>query len=70
MYCNKWGITVNPEKLVVMVCKKCTRPENDIFIYNVQILKIVNKFIYLGVTISSNGSLFQAQKSLYEQALN
>jgi hypothetical protein len=69
MYCHEWGITVNPEKSVVMICKKGTRQENDVFMYNDQILKCVNKFTYLGVSVSSNGSLFQAQKSLSEQAL-
>ena len=35
--------------------------------YNCKRLNVVAKFTYLGVTISSNGSFYQAQKSLADQ---
>ena len=59
VYCNKWGIHVNVDKTVAMTFE---------FYYNNQKLKNVNKFTYLGVTLSSNGKFYQAQKSLTNQA--
>ena len=64
IYCNKWGITVNTDKTVVMVFKQGTRfQEADVY-YNNYRLKSVSKFTYLGVTVSFNGKFFQTQKSL------
>ena len=67
-YCVKWGISVNVEKTVVMIFKTGPRQENIQFYYNGKRLNNVSKFSYLGVTLSSNGSFYQAQKSLSEQA--
>ena len=67
-YCVKWGISVNVEKTVVMIFKTGPRQENLQFYYNGKRLNNVSKFSYLGVTLSSNGSFYQAQKSLSEQA--
>ena len=66
-YCTKWGITVNTDKTVVMVFKLGNRAENIDMYYNGKLLNVVAKFTYLGVTISSNGSFYQAQKSLADQ---
>lgn len=68
-YCRKWGVTVNIDKTVIMICKKGNRQENVDFFYNNNKLKNVNKFTYLGVTLSSNGSFYQSQKSLSAQAM-
>ena len=51
-----------------MVCKKGRNVENVESIYDNHVLKQVNKFTYLGVTLSANGCFYQAQKSLSEQA--
>ena len=67
-YCVKWGISVNVEKTIVMIFKTGPRQENIQFYYNGKRLNNVSKFSYLGVTLSSNGSFYQAQKSLSEQA--
>ena len=67
-YCDKWGISVNLDKTVVMVCKKGRNVENVELICDNHVLKQVNKFTYLGVTLSANGCFYQAQKSLSEQA--
>ena len=66
-YCTKWGITVNTDKTVVMVFKQGNRVENIDMYYNGKRLHVVAKFTYLGVTLSSNGSFYQAQKSLADQ---
>jgi hypothetical protein len=68
-YCMKWGITVNIEKTVVMVFKSGNRHENIQIYYNNSLLKNVQTFTYLGVTLSSNGNFYQAQKALSNQAL-
>lgn len=68
-YCNIWGISVNIDKSFVMVCKKGNRIENVNLLYDGHKLDAVNKFIYLGITLSQNGTYLQAQKKLSEQAL-
>ena len=67
-YCDKWGISVNLDKTVVMVCKKGRNVKNVELIYDNHVLNQVNKCTYLGVTLSANGCFYQAQESLSEQA--
>ena len=67
-YCDKWGISVNVDKTVVMVFKAGPRQEKVQFYYNGKRLNKVSKCSYLGVTLACNGSFYQAQKSLSEQA--
>jgi len=69
-YCNEWGITVNTDKTICMVFKKCNRVEQfDMFYNNNNRLTVVQKFTYLVVTLSSNGLFYQAQKALANQSL-
>mgnify|MGYP000444020768 CR=1 FL=1 len=68
-YCNEWGITVNTDKTVCMVFRKCNRVEQFDMFYNNTRLTVVQKFTYLGVTLSSNGLFYQAQKALANQSL-
>ena len=68
VYCSKWDITVNTKKTVGMVFKLGTRKENVELFYNNTKLDIVNKFTYLGVTLSSTGKCYQSQKALADQA--
>ena len=52
-----------------MVFKKCNRVvQFDMFCNNNR-LTDVQKFTYLGVTLSSNGFFYQAQKALANQSL-
>ena len=67
-YCDKWGSSVYVDKTVVMVFKVGPRQEKVQFYYNGVRLNNVSKFSYLGVTSACNGSFYQAQKSLSEQA--
>jgi hypothetical protein len=63
-----WGITVNTDKRFVMICKKGKRPENvDLYLDRIK-LNVVQKLTYLGGTLSQNGTCYQAQKQLSEQA--
>jgi len=60
---------VNTDKTVYMVFKKCNIVEQcDMFCNNTR-LTVVQKFTYLGITLSSNGLFYQAQKTLANQSL-
>ena len=52
IYCNKWGITVNTDKMVVMAFKQGTRFQEAEVYYDNHRLKSVSKFTYLGVAVS------------------
>ena len=68
-YCDKWGLTVNISKTVVMVCKN-GRPSQDAEIYyDGRKLATVTNFSYLGVSLFYNGKFHVTQKKLSEQAL-
>ncbi len=46
-YCNAWGVSVNTDKTVVMICKKGNVPSNSTeVLYNGIKLNIVEKFTY------------------------
>lgn len=63
-YCiDYWRTEVNTSKTVVMVCGKSNRTQQENLHYNNIRLNLVNKFTYLGVTITSNG-IFSKLKSL------
>ena len=68
-YCNEWGITVNTDKTVCMVFRKCNRVEQFDMFYNNNRLTVVQKFTYLVVTLSSNGLFYQAQNVLTYQSI-
>ena len=50
-----------------MVFKQGNRPEELDIYYNGKRLNVVTKFSYLGVTLSCNGSFYQAQKAVSER---
>ena len=68
-YCLKWNVNVNINKTVALTFKKRCRMENVDIYYNNERLKNVGKFTYLGVTLSANGKVYQAQKTLSKQAM-
>ena len=68
IYCKKWNITVNTDKTKAMLFKLSIRPEKLNNYFDETLLESVRNFIYLSVNISSNGTFFQAQKHLSEQA--
>ena len=51
-----------------MVCRCSNRSEHIDIYYDNERLEVVDTFIYLGVNLSSNASLYKAQKHLSEQA--
>ena len=61
----KYCITVNTKKTVVMVCTSGNRKANIDIVYNNTKLEVVNKFNYLGVTLSSNELFLSGTQILF-----
>ena len=56
-YCDKWKLQINAEKTKVLIFSNRIFNRDDIgFTIGGKNIEIVNKFKYLGVTISHNGS--------------
>jgi len=60
--------SVNTDGIVCMLFKKCNRVQ-QFTMFNTTRLTVVQKFTYLGVTLSSNGLFYHAQKALANQSL-
>ena len=74
-YCQKWKLTVNIDKTKVMVFRKGgILPRNLSFTFQGNMIEIVNKFVYLGISFSTGGSFTETQKpyqdKLLKQSLN
>ena len=68
-YCLTWKLKVNVAKTKVMIFKKGGSIPNGIaFYYNGEPIEIVNRFCYLGVVVTTGGSLSTAQSTLAGQA--
>ena len=69
-YCRKWNLTVNVEKIKIVVFRKGGMlGQNDKWFYVENELEIVNSFAYLGVVFSSGGSFIPNTKTLSGKAL-
>ena len=69
-YCQKWKLTVNIDKTKVMVFRKGgILPRNLSFTFQGNMIEIVNKFIYLGISFSTGSSFTETHKTLSGQAL-
>ena len=69
-YCQKWKLTVNIDKTKVMVFRKGgILPRNLSFTFQGNMIEIVNKFVYLGISFSTGGSFTETHKTLSGQAL-
>ena len=71
-YCQRWRLTVNPNKSKIILFRKGgVLPQDLVFRYGDINLEIVSKFIYLGIVFTTGGLSRQAQKSnlLYEKVL-
>lgn len=54
-YCSKWKLHVNVEKLKVLILDSNGKSCTDKPTYNENLLKIVLKYCYLGLTLKCNG---------------
>lgn len=68
-YCKKWSLEVNLKKTKCLIFNsRGTIPKLDILYEGVK-LENVNKYTYLGVTMSASGSFIEARKDLYGKGL-
>ena len=67
-YCSKWKLSINTDKSKIIVFKKGNHPIREIWHYGDIILTTCNKMKYLGNMFASNGSFYQTQLTLSEQA--
>ena len=64
--CKTWKMKVNTTKTKVMIFRKgSTIPRNIKFYYDDHELEIVKHFTYLGIVLTSGGSLATAQNTLW-----
>ena len=64
-YCQKWKLKVNEDKTKIL-CFTKKRKNQPVFFYNNQKLENVKDFVYLGVTLTTNGI---SQKSVEARVL-
>jgi hypothetical protein len=65
IYCRKWNIEVNTDKTKVVVFRNSWRLVNDHFFYDNMELKIVDYYVYLGMSLHFNGKFLQTEKNDY-----
>ena len=68
-YCQRWRLTVNPNKSKIIIFRKGgVLPQDIVFRYGDINLEIVSKFTYLGIVFTTGGSFAEAQSTLSGQA--
>jgi hypothetical protein len=69
-YCNMWSLQVNPAKTkIVVFCKNVRGIRNaPNFIFEGNMLEVVDSFSYLGVKFSYNGKFTKTKEYLLQQA--
>ena len=64
-YCQRWKLTVNTDKTKVLIFRKGGNlPRNLSFSFQGSNIKIVNKFVYLGIIFFTGGSFNETYKTL------
>ena len=67
-FCETWQLNVKVQKSKIMVFSPLGRvPKNFYFKIKGQDMEIVQKFCYLGITISSTGSFHYTKKNLHDK---
>ena len=69
-YCQRWKLTVNTDKTKIMIFRKGGNlPRNLTFTFQGNVIEIVSKFVYLGITFSTGGAFTETHKTLSGQGL-
>ena len=67
-YSREWGLEVNIRKTKVMVFRKGGRVRNfEQWVYNGQILEIIDRFTYIGILLYYNNRFWMAEKQISDQ---
>ena len=71
LYCNEWGLKVNPLKTNVLIFNKNfnSKIKNMRFSIDSNPITVTNSYCYLGVEISNTGSFVKTTDILYKKAL-
>ena len=67
-YCNKFHLSINTSKTKVMVFSRGKIRNKPVIYFGDHILEVVFEYVYLGVTLSYNGSFNKAVKRLNDIA--
>ena len=67
-YCRTWHLTINAEKTKVMICSNVSPSAHFSFYINDTEIEITPSINYLGLVLTSNGSMTSAISSLTNQA--
>ena len=68
-YCQRWKLTVNPNKSKTLIFRKDGRlPQNVQFYYGDIVLDITSKITYLGIVFTTGGSFSESSSTLSGQA--
>ena len=67
-YCNRWKLKINTTKSKIIIFRKGSRISRHDFTFGGSPIEVTNKIRYLGIMISFNGSFYQSQRTLAEQA--
>ena len=68
-YCQRWNLTVNPNKSKILIFRKGGRLPQKLQFYNGDIvLEITSKFTYLGIVFTTGGSFSEVPCTLSGQA--
>ena len=68
-YSNKWGLKINVNITKICIFEKRKSNHNFVWKINDEIVEVVHKFKYLGVSFSYNGSMKHAVNVLNQQTL-
>lgn len=70
MYCNKWNLSVNIDKMKIVVFRKGNiLNRNEKWTFAGEEIEIVHSFNYLGIVLSSGGAFIKATNTLAGKAL-
>jgi hypothetical protein len=67
-YCNLWHLTVNTDKTRVVIFAKGKVRRYPDFMFGVDVLKVVDDYVYLGAMFNYNGKLDKAMNKQISQA--
>ena len=67
-YCQNWGLSVNTSKTKAMVFSRGRVRSKPTIKFGENLLEVVNEYVYLGTTFSSNGSMKAAVQKQIAQA--
>ena len=69
IYCRTWHLKINLKKTKVMIFSNRRKSENIKYLFGKENISITDKYTYLGINFTSNGSLKEAVSTLCDKAM-